>query len=193
MLREGIDAFDASCGQSFKMHATLLWIINDFLAYANLLSHHRWLEQGHLFRFQKKQFDGTEEFGSPPMSTSGTDVLRQLNGVDFTYGKFSKTSRKRTRDEVMEETTNVHKEMMLDDANDFIEIGQMLHDDATIKASVNVLPISKKKSIFFDLPYWEHNILRHNLDVMHIEQNVCDNLIGTLLNLNGKSKDNLKA
>ena len=34
-----------------------------------------------------------------------------------------------------------------------------------------------KKSIFFNLPYWELNKLRHNLDVMHIEKNVFDNLI----------------
>ena len=29
--------------------------------------------------------------------------------------------------------------------------------------------------------------------MIHIEKNVCDNLLGTLLNLEGKSKDNLKA
>ena len=28
---------------------------------------------------------------------------------------------------------------------------------------------------------------------MHIEKNVCDNLLGTFLNLDGKSKDNMKA
>ena len=28
---------------------------------------------------------------------------------------------------------------------------------------------------------------------MHFEKNICDNLSGTLLNLEGKSKDNLKA
>ena len=28
---------------------------------------------------------------------------------------------------------------------------------------------------------------------MHIEKNVCDNLLGTLLNLAGMTKDNLKA
>jgi hypothetical protein len=33
------------------------------------------------------------------------------------------------------------------------------------------------------------NLLRHNLDVMHIEKNVCDNVIFTLLNETGKSKD----
>ena len=28
---------------------------------------------------------------------------------------------------------------------------------------------------------------------MHVEKNVCDNLIGTLLNINGKTKDGLNA
>ncbi|XP_072071955.1 uncharacterized protein [Arachis hypogaea] len=39
-----------------------------------------------------------------------------------------------------------------------------------------------KRSIFFELPYWENNGLRHNLDVMHIEKNVCDNVVFTILN-----------
>ncbi|XP_025670687.2 uncharacterized protein [Arachis hypogaea] len=51
----------------------------------------------------------------------------------------------------------------------------------------------RKKSIFFYLPYWESNLLRHNLDIMHIEKNVCDNVLYTLLNETGRSKDNLKA
>ena len=51
----------------------------------------------------------------------------------------------------------------------------------------------KKISIFFNLPYWKDNILRHNLDVMHIEKNVCDNILGTLVNIEGMSKDNLLA
>ncbi|OIT20623.1 hypothetical protein A4A49_63398, partial [Nicotiana attenuata] len=51
----------------------------------------------------------------------------------------------------------------------------------------------RKKSIFFNLPYWEFNSLRHNLDVMHIEKNVFDNIIYSLLNDKDKSKDNIKA
>ncbi|KAK9943177.1 hypothetical protein M0R45_008795 [Rubus argutus] len=30
----------------------------------------------------------------------------------------------------------------------------------------------KKKSIFFELPYWQHLLLSHNLDMMHIEKNI---------------------
>jgi len=41
----------------------------------------------------------------------------------------------------------------------------------------------KKKSIFFRLPYWKNNLLRHNLDVMHIEKNVMDNILGTVLDI----------
>ena len=41
----------------------------------------------------------------------------------------------------------------------------------------------KKRSILFTLPYWEDQKLRHNLDVMHIEKNVMDNILGTVLNL----------
>ncbi|WMV18929.1 hypothetical protein MTR67_012314 [Solanum verrucosum] len=50
-----------------------------------------------------------------------------------------------------------------------------------------------KKSIFFDLPYWNTLLLRHNLDVMHIEKNICDNILGTILNVKGKTKDTLNS
>ncbi|XP_058009289.1 uncharacterized protein LOC131183161 [Hevea brasiliensis] len=49
-----------------------------------------------------------------------------------------------------------------------------------------------KKSIFFDLPYWKTLLLRHNLDVMHIEKNICDNILGTIMNIKGKTKDGIK-
>lgn len=51
----------------------------------------------------------------------------------------------------------------------------------------------KKKSILFDLPYWKDLLLRHNLDVMHIEKNVTESVIGTLLGMDGKDKDFLNA
>jgi len=50
-----------------------------------------------------------------------------------------------------------------------------------------------KKSIFFKLAYWKTLLLRHNLDVMHIEKNVCDIILGTLMNMKGKTKDNVKS
>ena len=43
--------------------------------------------------------------------------------------------------------------------------------------------VANQRSIFFSLPYWKDHKLRHNLDVMHIEKNVMDNILGTVLNL----------
>jgi len=50
----------------------------------------------------------------------------------------------------------------------------------------------RKKSIFFELPYWKKLLVRHNLDVMHIEKNICESIIGTLLSIDGKCKDSDK-
>ena len=46
---------------------------------------------------------------------------------------------------------------------------------------------------FFNLPYWSSLLIRHNLDVMHIEKNICKALLGTLLEIAGKTKDTEKA
>ncbi|KAL0549837.1 hypothetical protein IC582_014326 [Cucumis melo] len=50
----------------------------------------------------------------------------------------------------------------------------------------------KKKSIFFELEYWKKLQVQHCLDVMHIEKNVSMNLLGTLLDIPGKTKDGLQ-
>ena len=44
-----------------------------------------------------------------------------------------------------------------------------------------------------DLPYWKINLLRHNLDVMHIEKKFFDNIFNTIMNVEGKTKDNAKS
>ena len=49
-----------------------------------------------------------------------------------------------------------------------------------------------KRSIFWDLPYWKHNLIRHNLDVMHIEKNFFDNVFNTVRDVKDKTKDNHK-
>ncbi|KAI9125739.1 hypothetical protein K1719_003157 [Acacia pycnantha] len=53
--------------------------------------------------------------------------------------------------------------------------------------------IWKKRSVFFDLPYWRNLDVRHCIDVMHVEKNVCDSIVGTLLNIQGSSNDGVKA
>jgi hypothetical protein len=47
----------------------------------------------------------------------------------------------------------------------------------------------KKQSIFWELPYWKDLDTHHSIDVMHIDKNVCESLLRTLLNTDGKTRD----
>jgi hypothetical protein len=53
-------------------------------------------------------------------------------------------------------------------------------------------PIWKKKSIFWELPYWEVLDVHNSIDVMYVMKNLCVNLIG-FLGVYGKTKDTLEA
>nr|KAJ0206697.1 hypothetical protein LSAT_V11C500239590 [Lactuca sativa] len=50
----------------------------------------------------------------------------------------------------------------------------------------------KKRSIFWELPYWEKLDVRHCIDPMHIVKNYGESMIGLLLNISGRSKDGIK-
>ncbi|GKA84982.1 retrovirus-related pol polyprotein from transposon TNT 1-94, partial [Tanacetum coccineum] len=66
------------------------------------------------------------------------------------------------------------------------------HGGVKIKRNVHVELNWTKRSIFYELEYWSFLSLRHNLDIMHIEKNVLEAILNTLL-MNDKSKDATKA
>jgi hypothetical protein len=49
-----------------------------------------------------------------------------------------------------------------------------------------------KKSIFWELPYWQVLEVRNTIDVIHLTKNVCVNLLG-FMGVYGKAKDTLEA
>jgi hypothetical protein len=49
--------------------------------------------------------------------------------------------------------------------------------------------IFSRKVLLWMLPYWKDSLLPYNLDVMHIEKNICEDIPGTLLKILGKTKD----
>ena len=50
-----------------------------------------------------------------------------------------------------------------------------------------------RRSILWDLPYWSKLLIQHNLDVMHIEKNVFEQIVNTIMNVKGKSKDDINS
>ncbi|GKC24587.1 hypothetical protein Tco_1026737, partial [Tanacetum coccineum] len=52
----------------------------------------------------------------------------------------------------------------------------------------------KKFNIWYrKLKYWRHNPVPHCIDFMHVEKNVAESIVGTLLHVLGKTKDGLNA
>ncbi|XP_073129709.1 uncharacterized protein [Henckelia pumila] len=181
----GVEAYDAYRQETFSLRAVLLWTINDFPAYGNIsgcivkgyhacpicgeetystrlkhsrkmsyTGHRRFLPANHLYRRQRKAFNGYQEFNPAPKPLSGDEVLKKVDGIHCHWGKMRKKI-------------------------------QSTKDD--------VKPSFKTKSIFFELEYWKHLYVRHVLDVMHIEKNICESLLGTLLDIPGKTKDGIAA
>ena len=90
---------------------------------------------------------------------------------------------------------NSHSRKKVRECDEFDDVDHQSDEDEDEdeEDDLNEVDLWKKRSIFFELPYWEFNILCHNLNVIHIEKNVCENLIGTILNVDRKNKDNLKS
>ncbi|XP_042437085.1 uncharacterized protein LOC122023056 [Zingiber officinale] len=175
----GVETYDSSLNQTFQMRAALLWTISDFPGYAMLSG---WSTKGKLacpccnyntnstyLRYSRKMCYMDHRVFLP-MDHEYRSNTRAFNGRKESRPPPTLLKGKDTL-ELLENFNNVFGKMQKKLTN-----GPW-----------------KKKSIFFELSYWKHNSLRHNLDVMHIEKNIFDNIIGTLLDIPGKTKDHEKA
>ncbi|XP_040369498.1 uncharacterized protein LOC112186204 [Rosa chinensis] len=192
LWNQGIPTYDAFKKETFDMHVAVMWTINDFPAYSMLSG---WSTKGKL---------------ACPQCAFGTKSTRLRHGRKECYLGHRRW------------LPMAHKYRMFKkpfDGN--IELDQPpipmtgLECLASLhglkfeygKGAINMKGLKrkrgkkkkkycgpwKKKSIFYDLPYWKDLLLRHNLDVMHIEKNVTESVIGTLLGMDGKNKDSLNA
>ncbi|XP_027186063.1 uncharacterized protein [Cicer arietinum] len=175
LWENGIETFDAYKKETFQLHAVIMWTINDFPAYVNLSG---WSTKG--------------QYACPCCGIETTSRwLRHGKKICYMCHRrwLAPNHKWRLNSRDFDGTRELRNPPRRIDRSDILR--QM--DESREKGLVNGAQPWKKKSIFFTLPYWQYNVLRHNLDVMHIEKNVCDNIIGTLLNQEGKSKDNYKA
>ena len=178
---EGIEVFDAVSRDHFKMHAMLLCTINDFPAYGNLSGYS---VKGHY---------------ACPICEERTCYHQLKYGRKTVYlhhRRFLKQGHPYRR---LKKAFNGHPENA--DAPTPLtgdEVYQRVKDiefvyGKTQKRSTE-RRLYKRCSIFIQkLPYFKGHPIRNCLDVMHVEKNVTESLVGTLLNIPGKTKDSLNA
>ena len=178
LWESGVETYDASKNQMFRMRAALLWTISGFPAYAMLSG---WSTKGKLacpccnnntsstYLKHSRKMCYMDHRTFLPMDHAWRENRKSFNGK----------KELRSAPTMLEGT----------------EILEILKDFNNVFGKTNKQKIDgpwKKRSIFFELPYWASNTLRHNLDVMHIEKNIFDNIIGTLLDIPGKTKDHVR-
>ncbi|XP_050387917.1 uncharacterized protein LOC126804334 [Argentina anserina] len=184
LWENGVLTFDRHSGSSFIMRAAVMWTISDFPGYGMLSSQavHGYkacpvcLNEVHSdWHAGKVCYLGHRRW--LPIDHSWR---QDVEGFDGTV-EFRTKPRVWSGDEILE---------ML---NSF-DFGVLSGDPAiTGTTRPDDMMCFTHKSRFYDLPYWSKSVLRHALDVMHIEGNVANIIMGTTLSLKYGNKDTVKA
>ncbi|KAL2905095.1 Protease HtpX-like protein 2 [Bienertia sinuspersici] len=180
LWEQGVEVFDAHRNETFMLRAMLFCTIQDFPAYGNLSGYTVYgespcpicedgLKGKWLTASKKNVFLDNRRF--LPDDHPYRKRKRSFNGEQEFRGR----PKVLTSEEVFKKVEHIHTTFGKKNKASLPKQGY------------------KKCSIFWSLPYWRHLFVRHCLDVMHIEKNVCDSLVGTLLNINGKTKDGQNA
>ncbi|KAL0556682.1 hypothetical protein IC582_005197 [Cucumis melo] len=186
LWHDGVECYDAYQDQCFRLKAILLWTINDFLAYGNLCG------------------CTVKGYHACPICGEKTSSIYLPKGRKMAYIGHRKFLPRHHPYRKQKKVFNGAQELELaleplSGEEIFIQTSKYKHSfgKRTMNEKNSEMSSSgtywKKKSIFFELEYWKFLDVRHCLGVMHIEKNVCANLIGTLLDIPGKTKDGVKS
>ncbi|XP_073275513.1 uncharacterized protein [Primulina huaijiensis] len=185
----GVQTYDMHSKQNFNLRVALLWTISDFPAYAMLSG---WSTAG-------------KQACPHCMSDSNAFTLPCSGKTSWfdNHRKFLPEDHPLRRNRVM----FIRGRRVLDPAPIVKQGDELLNeleeygfrpsyevDSETINKEIAsyVQCGWRRRSILWELPYWSTNLIRHNLDVMHVEKNVFDNVFNTVCNIQGRTKDNAK-
>ncbi|GJR86322.1 putative transposase-associated domain-containing protein [Tanacetum coccineum] len=217
LFETGVDTYDASTKDNFNLHAVVLWTINDYPALGTLcgcpysgfkgcvvcgkdtncvrlsasskqsyVGHRRYLPYNHLFRKQKKAFNGQQEFLQAPIPMTGEQIYNEVKHIENKWGKGKRTNNNASENQ--EDTRGRGGKIQKQKRNTTEEEGS----SSQVNGQNGVY--WKKFNIWYrKLKYWRHNPVPHCIDFMHVEKNVAESIVRTLLHVSGKTKDGLNA
>ncbi|XP_027368317.1 uncharacterized protein LOC113874279 [Abrus precatorius] len=167
------------------MKAALMWMINDFPAYGMLSG---WMTQGKLAcpicMEDTKAF--TLKHGG---KNSWFDCHRRFLDMEHPYRRQAYKFKKATvENEDLPARLNGHQVWdRVKHLPKITEVGKSIRFPG-----YGMTHNWTKQSIFWELSYWKDNLVRHCLDVMHVEKNVFDNIMNIVMDTD-QTKDNVKA
>ena len=182
LWKEGVETWDAYGQENFKLRVLLFCTINDYPALGNL--------SGQTIKGKKACSDCKEHTRSRWLKKSRKMVYmghRRWLPLRHTFRRKKKIfNGKRELQPAPKDLSGDEVHNMVKDISN--EFGKKSKRNKTKEKGM-----WKKKSIFWRLPYWKDLDVRHCIDLMHVEKNVCESLVGLMLNIPGKTKDGLNA
>ncbi|XP_075645867.1 uncharacterized protein LOC142617058 [Castanea sativa] len=182
LWEEGVETYDAYRKEHFRMRATLLWTIHDYPGFGNVSG---WRTKG----YHSCYTCNDEPYSEALESKIGFINHRAYLPMEHRWRHsrlHNGLSEKRKRS--LELQVGKIQEQL--DRMPNIILGK---HPSNKKRQLIGEPNWSKVSILYKLPYWKNKKLKHNIDVMHVEKNISESAYGTLLGIEGKSKDTDKA
>ncbi|WVZ49373.1 hypothetical protein U9M48_000740, partial [Paspalum notatum var. saurae] len=183
-LWSGVPTLDALTGKSFDLHAAVIWCIHDYPALSTLSGR---VTKGYYacVRCDKNPCSRRIRYKICYIGhrryLARNHPWRKKKDYDGQIENHDKPE-EFSMDELMQQLENVK------------DVRPGMHpQNKKRKREANDGQCWKRRSCLWDLPYWSSLKLRHNLDVMHIEKNICEYFLGTFLGIPGKSKDTINA
>ncbi|XP_074277752.1 uncharacterized protein LOC141601375 [Silene latifolia] len=178
----GLFTYDDSRKQNFILRAALLWTINDFPAYGMLSG---WTTAGeHACPYCME--NETKSFWlKHGKKWSWFDCHRQFLSPDHVFRKNKIHFRKDRPVENDVASTRLNGYEVWECVKDLPKIVDA--SDGELKRLKQKRIGWWKQSIFWELPYWKTMLIRHNLDVMHIEKIFFEQLINALMDVKFKT------
>ncbi|XP_021719045.1 uncharacterized protein LOC110686748 [Chenopodium quinoa] len=171
----GAATYDISKKQNFNLRAAILWTVSDFSAYGMLSG---WATAGKKscpHCMEKTKAFWLEHGGK----VSWFDCHRQFLPTDHPFQN-SKTAFCKNKVEKGAPPQIMPGEELWECVKD---LPKVTDGPDSIKRLKNEKKGWFKQSTLWELPYWKHLLIRHNLDVMHIEKNFFDQLIHTVMDV----------
>ncbi|XP_021744024.1 uncharacterized protein LOC110710077 [Chenopodium quinoa] len=171
----GATTYDISKKQNFNLRAAILWTVSDFPAYGMLSG---WATAGKKacpHCMEKTKAFWLEHGGK----VSWFDCHRQFLPTDHPF-RNSKTTFCKSKVEKGVPPHIMSGEELWECVKD---LPKATDGPDSIKRLKNEKKGWFKKSTLWELSYWKHLLIRHNLDVMHIEKNFFDQLIHTVMDV----------
>lgn len=193
LWEEGIPTYDAFKKETFKMRAAVMWIINDFPAYAMLSG---WSTKG--YKACPNCGHDTRSVWLPNSQKCSYLGHRRWLPILHRFRRWT-VAFDGHQEHKLPPVPMTGADCLQQLSTLTFQFGKKMKNskkNGKRKRSTQDIPYDgpwKKQSILFELPYWKDLLLRHNLDVMHIEKNVTDSVLGTLLATDRKNKDTYNA